>query len=70
MAGQALRPIDETFHHHWRKKKIRCYPDLSLAEASVGVEPTIADLQSAALATWPRRLELNVYLNGHLKACR
>ena len=25
-------------------------------EASVGVEPTIADLQSAALATWPRRL--------------
>lgn len=26
-----------------------------LKEASVGVEPTMADLQSAALATWLRR---------------
>ena len=27
-----------------------------LLEASAGVEPAMADLQSAALATWPRRL--------------
>ena len=26
-----------------------------LLEASAGVEPAMADLQSAALATWPRR---------------
>ena len=28
-----------------------------LSEASAGVEPAMADLQSAALATWPRRLQ-------------
>ena len=39
-----------------------------LLEASAGVEPAMADLQSAALATWPRRLERAVLfrfdLNG------
>ena len=35
-------PAGETVHHN--------------REASVGVEPTMADLQSAALATWLRRL--------------
>ena len=28
-----------------------------VVEASAGVEPAMADLQSAALATWPRRLQ-------------
>ena len=28
-------------------------------EALVGVEPTVADLQSAALATWLQRLEVH-----------
>ena len=37
----------------WHEKT----PDLPgfFEEASVGFEPTMADLQSAALATWPRR---------------
>ena len=33
-----------------------CFASVSGIEALVGVEPTVADLQSAALATWLRRL--------------
>ncbi len=31
-------------------------PGLEKKEAPAGFEPAMADLQSAALATWPRRL--------------
>jgi hypothetical protein len=36
---------------------------LERKEALVGVEPTVADLQSAALATWLQRLKLFAGLN-------
>ena len=36
---------------------------LEILEATPGFEPGMADLQSAALATWPRRHVLERYLN-------
>src|SRR5207253_2679905 len=49
-----------------KKPQSSCGWDSCGQKAPVGVEPTMADLQSAALATWLRRPELNLLVESYL----
>ena len=56
---------DETISPFPRENVIgKRVPTREEKEAPVGVEPTMADLQSAALATWLRRLIVKSYCNS------
>lgn len=54
----SLVPLGTVLGTGTKKGLPRCSETLCFSEAPAGFEPAMADLQSAALATWPRRLTL------------